>query len=467
MKQANTTFLLLTTLLFIVIFCFGIFSDGMFFDGIMYANVARNYAHGLGSFWSLNHGNSERFLFFEQPPLTFAMQAQFFKLFGDSIYVERFYDFLFAIIHLGLIRFLWAEVTNSRNKLYWVPMILWMSIPLCSWTFRNNLEEVTMGAFDLAAIILILKGCRKNNLLYFLAGSFFILLASLTKGIQALFPIAAPFFYWIIYKQISFKTLLIQFMLTISLPVVAYIIFYFTPEANYSIGLYLERRIGGTFNHLQDTKKSHLYLLFKLMFELLAPFSLVALMWAIFKNKIHSYSIDQKKILLLLLIGISASFPLMVTLEQRAFYLTTSLPYYVIALSLAALPLVNVLMGTLEGRNYLMINRAIIALIIVASIAVFLNAKNPKRDHDLLADLYIFEEIIPRGTTFSIPESLNMEWAYHAYFIRYCYVNLDAHNKHTYYLIEGVNSQIDEPGYLKLDLPLKKFSLFKATTERN
>jgi 4-amino-4-deoxy-L-arabinose transferase-like glycosyltransferase len=161
-KQLHTTFLLVTILLFILLFCFGIFSDGMFFDGILYANVARNYAHGLGSFWKLNHGNSNGFLFYEQPPLTFFIQGQFFKLFGDSIYVERFYDFLFAIIHLVLIRILWAEVTSQRNKLYWVPMILWMSIPLCSWTFRNNLEEVTMGVFDLAAIILIWKGCRKE-----------------------------------------------------------------------------------------------------------------------------------------------------------------------------------------------------------------------------------------------------------------------------------------------------------------
>jgi hypothetical protein len=249
--------------------------------------------------------------------------------------------------------------------------------------------------------------------------------------------------------------LLVQSVLTISIPVIAYVVFYFTPEANQSIALYLERRIGGTFNHLQDTKKSHLYLFFKLLLELLAPFTLAIIMWRVFGKRINNYSLDKKSIYVLLLIGISASFPLMVTLEQRAFYLTTSFPYFVIALALAALPftesLMDTMMDTMKSKNYLRFNRVIVLLIIVASIAVLLNAKKPKRDRDLLADLYLFQETIPPGTTFSIPEELSTKWAYHTYFIRYCYVGIDA--------------RLDEPGYVKLDLPLKKFSLFKAASE--
>ena len=122
-----------------------------------------------------------------------------------------------------------------------------------------------MGAFDLVSILFLLKGSRKNHVPYFLLGSCFVFLASLSKGFQGLFPIVLPIIYSVIYKHTTFKSLLIQFILTISIPIIAYTIFYFTPEINQSIGLYLERRIGGTFNHLQDTKKKPFVFIFQII----------------------------------------------------------------------------------------------------------------------------------------------------------------------------------------------------------
>src|SRR5687767_2405233 len=433
----------------------------MFFDGIFYANVANNYANGFGTFWQMYYGNNISSAFNDQPPLAFFIQAQFYKILGNSIYVERFYDFLFAIIHLFIIRFLWQELTNKQSKLYWLPMLLWISIPLCSWTFKHNLMEVTMSAFDLAAVLFLYKGCKENKNSFLLTGSILILMASLSKGIQGLFPIMVPFFYWIVYRKVSFSSTVVRSMIVVSIPLATYIIFYLTPEINQSITLYFQKRLSGTFNHLQDTKTSHFYLLFKLLFELSAPAFLIFISWLIGRKAIGQYRINEKPLYLMALIGISASFPLMVTLEQRAFYLTTSLPYYVIAMAIISLPLATNILERLSQKKLILTNQIGIILIILASCLVLINAKNPKRDRDLLSDVYILKDHIPRGSSISITAGMQCQWAYQYYFLRYCYVQFDAQKLHPYFLLEGIDATMDCAEYTKLNLPLKKFAVFK------
>src|SRR6185436_4616695 len=89
-NDLNYTFCLITLVVFIAVFGFAIFSDGMFFDGIFYAAISNNYAHGIGTFWEMQYSPTVQPGFHDQPPLALFIQAQFFKVLGDSIYVERF-----------------------------------------------------------------------------------------------------------------------------------------------------------------------------------------------------------------------------------------------------------------------------------------------------------------------------------------------------------------------------------------
>ena len=451
---------LLTGLVFILVFGLGIFSDGMFADGIFYANVANNYAQGVGDFWLLYWGNTTESVFHDQPPLSIFLQALFFKVFGDSIFAERIYSFLFALIHLFLLKLSWKELTNNSNKFYWLPMLLYIVIPLCGFTFRHNLIEVTMGAFDLASVLFFLKGCKRNNLVYVFLGSLFVFLASLTKGIQGLFPIITPFAYWIAWRKNAFTTAFIQSLVALSIPLIIYTVFYFIPEINYSYVRYFEKRIVGTFNHLQDTKKSHLYLFIKLWFELLAAIGVVLITWLIAGKKTGKYIVDFGTVIFLLIIGFSGSLPLMVTLEQRAFYLTTTLPYFVLAISFFAVPFVQTWQNQTLNRNYSLINYFLTGLILISAIFVMWKAGEPKRDRDLLADLYTIREHVPRRTAVTTSEALSMNWAYKNYFMRYCYINFDPVNQQKYLLMEGTNAQATDTCYRDLQLPLRKFTIF-------
>ena len=461
-KSIQTTFYLMTALLFILIFGFGIFSDGMFADGIFYATVANNYAQGVGTFWDMYSGNTPESVFHDQPPVAIFLQAQFFKIFGDTIYTERIYSFLFCLLNLFLIKILWQEITNKTNKFYWLPILLYIVIPLTAFTYRHNLIEVTMSAFDMAAVILLLIGCKRDNIIYLFAGSICILLASLSKGMQGLFPVITPFAYWLVMRRESFSKLFVRTLITVSIPVVTFIYFYITPEINESITKYFEKRIVGTFAHLQDTKKSHFYLFIKLWFELLASIALVGIGWMLSRKKMIHYQVDVKSVIFLFIIGFSGSLPLMVTLEQRAFYLTTTLPYFVIGIGLFAIPFAQTIIASVFNRNYRITNYVLGSLIVIFSIAVFMQSSKPKRDHDLLSDLYTIREHIPKRTAVSTTPEVSMNWAYKNYFMRYCYINLDADDTHSFYLLEGVDATLNKPGYTKLELPLKKFSVYKA-----
>lgn len=139
--------------------------DGMFMDGVLYSSVAKNLAHDRGTFWFPYFSATTHTFFHEQPPLIFGIQSLFFRLMGDSIYTERFYSFLMACINGGLIHLVWKEFFRESDfkNLSWLPFFLWITIPVCFWSFQNNMQENTMSVFTLSATLFILKGIRQNK----------------------------------------------------------------------------------------------------------------------------------------------------------------------------------------------------------------------------------------------------------------------------------------------------------------
>ena len=163
LKNRQTPFWLLTFTLLIGLTLPTLIKDGMFMDAVLYTSVSHNLSMGIGSFWfpqfSL-HNIAGLSSFHEQPPLVFGIQAIFFKLFGDSLYVERFYTFLTMCITALLINMLWKEIyrkNEAMRKFGWLPIILWITIPICFWSYSNNMHENTMGIFTLCAVLLIFK----------------------------------------------------------------------------------------------------------------------------------------------------------------------------------------------------------------------------------------------------------------------------------------------------------------------
>ena len=149
-----------------------LFSDGMFMDGLIYATVAKNLANGIGTFWYLQFSETLFPAFHEHPPLAIAMQSVLFRIFGDSIYIERFYSLFTFIITGFIIFFIWKQVSGKKNtSLAWLPLFFWISIPLTTWSCANNMLENTLMIFTSLSILFALKSLDNRQYLYiFLSG---------------------------------------------------------------------------------------------------------------------------------------------------------------------------------------------------------------------------------------------------------------------------------------------------------
>ncbi|MFH2143985.1 MAG: glycosyltransferase family 39 protein, partial [Bacteroidota bacterium] len=175
MRIINTSLLLLTFGLTVLLIVPGLIQDGMFMDGQQYACVSKNLSEGYGSFWlpqlnpSWNKADCNYFL--EHPPLVYGMQATFFKIFGSSMYVERLYSFLTAIANILFIILIWNTLFDKNSeyrRLKWFPVLLWITVPVCFWSFQNNMHENTLSFFTLASVFFSLKAvyADKSNKSY-------------------------------------------------------------------------------------------------------------------------------------------------------------------------------------------------------------------------------------------------------------------------------------------------------------
>jgi len=444
----------------------------MFTDGVLYAAVAHNMAKGLGSFWYPHFDNVMYPFFHQQPPLTFAIEALFYKLFGDSLYVERFYSFLTLIISAWLISILWRTICADKleiKKMSWLPIVLWIIIPVCSWSYANNLEENTMGIFSLLSVLFIYKGLQRNKLLLLFAGGLFCSLAFLCKGFPGMFAISLPFFYWLVIRNNSFIKMVLQSIIVLSSISVFFGFILINKVALNSLQAYLHDRVINSILHVA-TESNRLYLLFKLLFvELLPVYALTGIIIALLKRKSLFVVNDFKKnkgAFLFLLLGLSASIPLIITKEQREFYLVTSFPYFAIAFSIV------VCNGLFELVQRISVNskgfkvfKVLSGALLITSIgySVFMIGATG-RDKEKLHDIYVMGKVIPEGITAgTFPETWD-DWSLHNYLIRYYNISLDCDTgrKYTYFIVERNLQKLRPAKFEKINLSTEQYDLYKV-----
>jgi len=442
--------------------------DGMFMDGLLYACISKNLSQGIGSFWFPHFSKTLYSFFDQQPPLGFWIQSLFFKIFGENIYVERLYSFSTAIITAFLIAVLWRIVfKNEREikKLSWLPVLFWITIPVCFWTYSNNMLENTMGIFDLLAIIFIVQFIQRQSFLLIVLSGIFIFLASLTKGFQGMFPLATLFFGWLIYRNISFSKMLTGTLLLSFIPVLFYFILLHNDSAYQSLTAYLNHRVINSIKNVAQDNR--FYILFRLFLELSPLILLSTIIVLIAKRTQENNTIPLKKhTSFYLLIGISASFPLMVTREQSGFYLATSLPYYAILFAVIVTPYLSIWIEKINVRLFSFRAFGILSVLSFAIALTFSFSQIGKtgRDNDMIHDISLIGKIVPSGTTLGSTEKLWRDWSIQEYLIRHYYICQD--NKITlandYLLLEseeeipiGVKTQ-------KINIPTIKYHLFKV-----
>jgi len=405
-----------------------LFMDGMFMDGVLYSAVSRNMALGNGTFWSPAFSQTMHTPFHEQPPFMLWFQSLFFTLFGtENIYPERIYCLLFLVLTVWAMAVFWVKLTQDKTTAWW-PVLLFLIIPTISWGFINNVMENTMSLFDIVAVYFIYRYMSEDKKAILLIPAVaFTFLASFSKGIPGLFPIAVPVLYsWSIERKILSKKAFIGGVVLLLSLIGIYLLLIQIPEAKESYVLYFKSRFPNFPNTPHSNTGNRLQLLQNLLQELAMPLGLIAfLALANYLHKKPAYISkgNTGKAWFFLLVALSASLPIMVSYEQRGFYLNTSMPYFAMAIAVAFAPLT----GAFDGISQRFINGFKILLLMgfIAGIGLtFAKAGEYKRDADRLTAIKEIKKFAPKGSIIYCNKSLWADWSLHNYLQRFAEIGL-------------------------------------------
>jgi len=450
--------------------------DGVFMDGMLYISVSKNLAEGLGTFWEPHYSQTIWPIFREQPPLYFGLLALFYKILGTSMYVERLFCFLCFTFTLIYIHKIWKVLFFEDERLSknsWLPILFFTTIPVCFWAYANHVEETVMTLFTTMSVYYISKALFLQKKIFFniiLAG-IFIFLASLTKGLQGLFPITAVFSYWITNSgKLSFKKNILYSIALVATPTLIYVTLILFNNHIYEVfKLYFENRLGHTFNDVtRKTTDTRFEIMIRLCTELIPMFILMLIIY-LCSRRYKKEQLNQHRhfqtIIWLLLIGFSGSIPLMITLEQRGFYLVTTLPFFALAGAALCANKIGYLVEkiNLDGNFYKYVKSITIVILLCSVLFTVSKIGGTKRDQNILSDIYTIGKIVPPRTIITIPYEMRSEYSLVEYFVRNFYISSDAYGKqHKYYIIrKDLPQNIIPQNYKRYPLETKEIDLYK------
>lgn len=429
-------FWLFTAAIFILLILPGLLAQGMFMDGMLYSCVARNMSEGIGTFWEpifstswIKNGNPA---FHEHPPLVFGLQGIYFLIFGDHSYVERLYALSTAVGTAWLIICIWRLVLVHYKKyihLGWLPILCWIIIPVGFWSYQNNLQENTLGLFTTLAVyctlLSFIRGSRPSLALAGLS----IFAATLSKGLPGLFPLVAPFLWWICTRKISFGRMMESTFVLAAVPAMSYLMLSFYEPAATSLQFYLEHRVLGRIE-TSPTVAHRFYIVGRFFQEILPILILAVITFGLAKWK----NIDLfprfhfgPLVWFFLSLGLGGILPLLLTKVQKGFYMVPAFPLIGIGFALLMMEPWRQLTKYLKHNKKLhrQLQLASIALCLFVTLYALSRIPTFKKDQQLIHQIRVLGNHIPAHSTIQIDPTLHTEWALHTYFMRYFHISLD------------------------------------------
>jgi 4-amino-4-deoxy-L-arabinose transferase-like glycosyltransferase len=446
--------------------------DGMFLDGMLYTCVSHNLSNGIGTFWfpqySPSYHNAGSQFFLEHPPLVFGIQSLFFRLFGESMYVERLYTFLTMCITALSLHLLWNTIFKKNDelkKISWLPILLWITIPACFWSYSNNMMENTMGIFTLIAVISIYKAVESERFvsITLILSGILIFLATFSKGVPGFFPISLPFLYWIIFRKQSFTKAILQTLLILSVPVILYFILFNLPQSHESLSFYVTKRLLGRISD-SPTVGNRFYILKRLLTELLPQIFLTIfiILATKFKKPDMSLTGNIRLAIFFFSIGLAATVPLTLTLVQRGFYLVPSFPYFAISFSILIAPIVFHFKETaFKKPGRLKIYLILSTILFVFAIAFSLMQKGKtERDKDMLHDVHSIGSTIPGKSAITVNQEIATTYVLECYFIRYYDISLYIDEPKEYLMVKKTMAPVISSDFEKLNIATKIYDVY-------
>jgi dolichyl-phosphate-mannose-protein mannosyltransferase len=418
---------------------------GMFVDGVTYASIARNMAENYGSFWRPYYTATVYPTFYEHPPLGFWLQSWAYRLCGDSVYVEAWWGCIAGALILVGLGCVWqyARPQGYPSAGTWLPILLFVTIPMTSWILSNNMLENTMTVFIMASVcasLLSLKSSKKPlSIFYGLLAGFNTFLAFLVKGPVALFTIIIPLLSMIKKDERYTKIFVTNFCVLFALLLSLCIFIFNNAEALYTLRQYANQQIIASINGTRDVSRSPFNMLYAIFREMLVPVIGGGLLTVLMarRKKIAMYSINYRLFLYYLCIALSGSLPLLISSKQMRWYVFPSLPFYTLATAVVFNDIGLLSERFLNQHAYICKNmRNFSICILMLSIVFMVLGKNYLgRDKDFHNDFSIQPLYIEEREMISVsPENLAKSWSLIANMQRKFKASLVKDFGHTYLL---------------------------------
>jgi hypothetical protein len=170
-----------------------------------------------------------------------------------------------------------------------------------------------------------------------------------------------------------------------------------------------------------------------------------------------------KKALFLLLVGLSASLPLMVSMKQSGFYVIPAYPWFALAFAFLCLPQIQLLFSKLPQKGSWLKIMNIAGILLLAGVLAYnvTQINKPGRDTEKLSDIRAIAKVVPENSTINISQEIYPDWALHGYFERYHHISLNVGTMpHEYYLAYPDDAAGPVKQYSEMKLDLKLFRLY-------
>ena len=340
------------------------------------------------------------------------MESLFFRVLGGSVWTERVFMALAWIATAAgiasLQRRLWPE--RGSDSALW-NVAVWSSAPLVGWGMGNHVQEMWMAPFTVWAVVAM------SYSRWVWLGGLLTVAAALFKGPQGLFPLV-----WLPLVGglglVSRGEAVRRFGIVLVTVLVTAFGLWLWDDAREAILRNAGNRLVRTFTQARAvTTADRLWLLGPMLgqWAVLLGASL-AVAWIRFDSLRASL---DRRVLAILALGLCASLPLMVTQEQRDFYLITSLGF-------VALGLGNALVGTKVLRSS---RFAVVAGLIAMAGLSSLPWRLVERDSELRDSLAMFKEDYAPRSAFNVVLELRLNHELAAYAMRHYRWEVDLANE--------------------------------------
>ena len=362
-------------------------------------------------------------------------------MFGDHLFVERVYSFAAAAVTACLIALIWrrsngttpyvvssfgAQEENDphERECDWLPMALWIAVPVVSWAVVGNLLETTVAVFTTAAVAAIVEshmaGSVATSIVWCVMSGISIAAAVLTKGPIGLFPLAAPLCLLSGRRRVSGATAQWSTVIAVALVLLS------IPTARSSLSQYVHQQVLAAIGGTREVSASSLTIVRALLQGVAAPILLTCGLLAALAGRWVAPTNDHcHRAASFLLLGLAGTLPILASAKQTGHYLVPAVPFLALSAACLLAPTTTHLVERIVANGRTFIVQIISATVLIGTVAV---AYSPLagRDRDRLADLDRLDRVVPRGTIVGICAESNSDWGLHAWFERRFHVSLDA-----------------------------------------